>query len=690
MNEALSAPNAIRPLLSSSHPGLLTLLRSCRNMRELKQIHAQIILKSDNLSPHQTSAHISKLVSASSSHGHLDYAANILQHQHNPSVPNYNVLIRGLCSDKTQTPLRALALYKKLLLRGLRPNNFTFPFLIKACTESAPVTRTGTAVHAQVVKVGLEVDSYVRSSLIHLYANWKDLRSAKRLFDVSVDRDLVSCNSMIDGFVKSGEMALARSVFDGMGTRDVISWNTMISGYGSLGEVEEARRLFDEMPDRNVVSWNSMLAGFVKGGDVDAAFKLFHEMPRRDVVSWNTMLACYAQNGKSNEALGLFDEMRHAGMKPTEVTIVSLFSACAHLGALDRGFQAHAYMVEHKIKFNSIVGTALVDMYCKCGSISHAIETFNSMEYRDVLAWNTIIAGLAMHGHVMEAQRHFKEMKEMGVEPNDITFVALLTAFSHAGMIKEGMDLLACMKITYGIDPKVEHYGCVLDLLARVGHLEQAMELIGTMPMEPNASAWGALLGGCRIHGNVEIGERVGKHLLNLQPHHSGRYVLLSNIYAAGKQWEDAGEVRNLMKAKGVAKVPGVSVIELKGMVHRFVSGDCSHPESTLIYRKLAEIITRLKTAVGYCPDTQLALVDVEDEEKEHALSVHSEKLAIAYGFLHFAPQEGIRIVTNLRVCKDCHDVTKLISMVYGREIILRDRNRFHHFKDGLCSCGDF
>lgn len=398
----------------------------------------------------------------------------------------------------------------------------TYPFVIKACNLSS-MTWLGTFVHAHVVKSGFECDSYILSSLIHLYANGKDLAAAKQLFDVCSDSDAVSWNAMIDGYAKLGEMGHARVLFDRMVCRDVISWNTMINGYAIIGSIDDAKRLFDEMPDKNLVSWNSMLAGFVKCGNVDDAFGLFCEMPCRDVVSWNSMLACYSQHGKPNEALQLFEQMRATGVKPTEATVVSLLSACAHLGNLDKGLNLHAYINDNRIEVNAIVATALVDMYAKCGNISLATQVFNAMESKDVLAWNTILAGLAMHGHVNKAQQLFKEMREAGVEPNDITFVAMLSAFSHAGMVDEGRKLLDCMSSRYGIEPKVEHYGCVIDLLSRAGFLEEAVELIGTMPMEPNPGALGALLGGCRIHGNLELGEMVGEHLINLQPCHSGR-----------------------------------------------------------------------------------------------------------------------------------------------------------------------
>ncbi|XP_057477885.1 pentatricopeptide repeat-containing protein At1g08070, chloroplastic-like isoform X1 [Actinidia eriantha] len=669
---------------SSKPPVLIHLINKCKNMRQLKQIHAHIIKQANfNLCP------LLKLISfcTVSPRGNVAYAKTIFDHHQDPSVEIYNTLIRGLSS--TKLPLEALRLYQKLLRSGLRPNNFTYPFVIKACTESSMI-QYGVLIHPQIIKSGLESDPYIQSSLIHFYVTRKDLHAAQQLFDLCSETDLVSWNSMIDGYVKFGQIELAQQVFDRMVIRDVISWNTMINGYGILGRIEDAKRLFDEMPVRSIVSWNSMLAGYDKCGNVEDAFNMFTKMPYKDVVSWNTMLACYAHSGKSNEALSLFDEMQALGIKPNEATMVSLLSACGHLGALEQGLCLHSYLSYHKIKTNSIVGTALVDMYAKCGSISRATEVFHSLESKDVLAWNTIITGMAMHGSTKDTIQLFEKMQREGVAPNDITFVALLGACRHAGMVEEGQRLLVCMSRTYGIAPKIEHYGCVIDLLARAGRLEEAMELIGTMPMEPNASAWGALLGGCRIYGNAQVGERVGKHLINLQPHHSGRYILLSNVYAAAERWDDASKVRNLMKVKGVSKVPGVSVIELKGIIHRFVAGDWSHPESHNIYEKLGQISTRLKTTSGYSPDTDQVLVDIEDEEKEHLLSVHSEKLAIAYGFLHLDPKEAIRIVKNLRVCRDCHYVIKLISRIYVREIIVRDRNRFHHFKDGRCSCLDF
>uniref|UniRef100_A0A1D1XLS4 Pentatricopeptide repeat-containing protein At2g29760, chloroplastic n=1 Tax=Anthurium amnicola TaxID=1678845 RepID=A0A1D1XLS4_9ARAE len=670
---------------SAGHP-VRTLLDSCRSARHLKETHAHFM--KEDPAPFGSSASSLLLSSyAVSPHGDMAYASRLFTCLRSPSIFSWNCMIRGLSAGRK--PEEAVSFYSEMLRRGFRPNKYTFPFVIKACTGSSLI-RCGVSVHTHAVKSGLESDPYIQSTLIHMYADGKDLGGARKLFDQCSERDVVSWNSMIDGYVKCGELDIARAVFDRMVCRDVISWNTMINGYALLGDLAGARDLFERMPHRNMVSWNSMLAGHAKCGDVEGTYRIFSEMPQRDVVSWNAMLACYAQSGQSNEALALFNEMRRAYITPTDATIVSLLSACAHLGALDQGEHVHAYMRDHMIEINTVLGTALVDMYAKCGSIHRAKEIFRALEHRDVLAWNTIIAGLAIHGHAREALQLFDEMTENEMRPDDITFVAVLSACSHSGMVDKGRQLLDLMSTMYGIDPKVEHYGCLIDLLARSGQFEEAMDVIGNMPMEPNANAWGALLGGCRIHGNVNVGEGVGKHLLNLQPKHSGRYVLLSNIYATASRWDEARRVRNLMDDKGVAKLPGLSMIELEGVVHQFTVADRTHLMTDDIYQKLSEILKRLKTEVGYSPDTKQVMFNVEEEEKEHALSVHSEKLAVAFGLLCMKDcTTAIRVVKNLRVCGDCHQFMKLISRVYGREIIMRDRNRFHQFSGGECSCRD-
>ncbi|XP_020693641.1 pentatricopeptide repeat-containing protein At2g29760, chloroplastic [Dendrobium catenatum] len=661
---------------------LLPLLQSFRSTTHLKQAHARLVKLDPFPFDGRAAAHLFS-VYFRSPYLDLSYAYNILAALHCPAPFHWNSLIHSISASKS--PAQALSLFRSMLHRGLKPNNHTFPCLLKSCPSLLHLAM----IHAHVVQAGLDADPYIQSALIHMYSA-KDLIAARRVFNACSKAQTFCWNAMIDGFIKNGELDLARAVFDRMESRDVISWNTMINGYAILGYLDQAKQLFAEMPQRNVVSWNCLLAGYAKCGEVDGARRTFEEMPSRDVISWNAMLSCYSQNGHSVEALVLFNQMQCAGLKPTEATLVSLLSACSHIGALAQGERIHAFIKNNGVELDTILSTALVDMYAKCGRIAEASKIFHSIKHKDVLAWNSIISGLAIHGLVEEALSLFDEMVKSFARPDDITFVAVLSACSHAGMVEEGRRLLTSMKGCYGVDPKVEHYGCIIDMLARAGLLEEAMELTRVMPMQPNAQAWGALLGGCRIHHNSDVAEEVGKQLLDLQPKHSGRYILLSNIYATANRWEEAKTLRNMMADQRVAKNPGMSIIELEGIMNQFMAGDRSHPQTEDIYKKLSEISERLRAETEYLPDTKQVLVDIEEEEKEQILSVHSEKLAIAFGLLHTSPGDAIRVVKNLRVCIDCHTVSKLISRLYSREIVMRDRSRFHLFREGACSCRDY
>ncbi|GAB2223326.1 hypothetical protein Droror1_Dr00017466 [Drosera rotundifolia] len=541
---------------------ITALIKTCTHLSQFKQIHAQII-KHQTLTPHFITFHLSKLASLSALltiHKNgitLSYANSIFNHLQNPPISLYNSLIRA--HSLGNHPIESILLYRKMLRHGVVPNNYTFTFLIKGCGRMRGCDH-GLMIHAHVVERGFDRDCHVQSSLIRVYAKGYDLVSARKVFEMCDGDDVVDWNCMIDGCVRCGDMGLARVVFDKMGCKDVVSWNVMIRGYSVEGKVGEAEKMFEGMPERNVVSWNLMLGVYAKCGRVDDAVGLLGRMPRRDVVSWNTMLASFKQSGRGKEAMALFHEMMRDGfVKPDEVTCATVLSACAELGALDQGKLVHEYIVERKIDANPIVKTALLDMYSQGGCISEAVQVFHSIENKDILAWNTMLSAMARHGRGKETLQLFDQMREEGLEPNDMTFGALLSACSHAGMVEEGQKLLHNMSSTYRVDPKIEHYGCVIDLLARNGHLGEAIQLVESMPMEPNVTIWGALSAGCRIHSNIEVGGNVGKHLIDLEPSHGGRYVSLSTVYSAAKQWDESSEVRNLMNGRKVHKVSGSS-----------------------------------------------------------------------------------------------------------------------------------
>ncbi|KAG9457817.1 hypothetical protein H6P81_002325 [Aristolochia fimbriata] len=534
------------------------------------------------------------------------------------------------------------------------PNSFTFPFVIKACSHLGALLE-GKQIHSFILKSGTVRDVFSVNGLIHMYA---------------------AC----------GEIDPARLMFDTCDVRDVVSWNSMLSGYANCGLLGAARSLFDEMPERGIVSWNAMINGYTK---CDMSLRLFEEMPARNTVSWSAIITAYAQGDQPNKAISLFEDMQRAGVKPNWATIVSVLSACAHLGALEQGKRVHMYVDKSKMKVDSIIGTALIDMYSKCGCVENAFKIFNSLTAKDVFSWTAMIGGLALNGHGDKALALFGQMEIGGVKPNAITFMGVLCACSHRGLVHMGKHYFDSMRSGYGIEPQIEHYGCLIDSFGRAGLLEEALSLVQTMPMKPNAILWGTLLGACWIHKDADIAEIVVQHLVELTPTDGGVYVLLANIYATVGRWGDAKKVRTLMASKGISKTPGKCLIEVDGVVNEFHVGDKTHPRTEEIYLMLDEIASRLKVA-GYVPNTAPVLFDIEEEEKEHAVSYHSEKLAIAFGLISTKPGTTIRMVKNLRVCRDCHSAAKLISRVFDREIVLRDRNVFHYFREGVCSCKDY
>lgn len=335
------------------------------------------------------------------------------------------------------------------------------------------------------------------------------------------------------------------------------------------------------------------------------------------------------------------------------------------------------------------IATSLIDMYFKCGKVEFAREAFEDTTNKNVTSWTSMIAGYGMHGLAQDAMDIFYKMRSSAVKPNYITFVSVLTACSHAGLVKEGQYWFNAMSHEYDIKPGVEHYGCMVDLLGRTGHLNEAYILIQEMEVKPDSVVWGSLLGACRIHKNVEIGEIAATRLFELEPMNCGYYVLLSNMYADSGRWNDVERMRNVIQTYCLAKKPGFSVVEAKGKVNVFLVGDREHPERKQIYEYLARLMVKL-LEVGYVPNNSSVLHDVDSEEQEMTLRIHSEKLAVAFGILNTIPGTVIHITKNLRVCSDCHSAIKLIAKIVNREIVVRDSKRFHHFKDGDCSCGDY
>ncbi|XP_021894261.1 pentatricopeptide repeat-containing protein At1g04840, partial [Carica papaya] len=429
--------------------------------------------------------------------------------------------------------------------------------------------------------------------------------------------------------------------------------------------------------------------GFMANEDLNRARELFDQMPEKNVISWTTMINGFSQNGDHEMALSMFSKMLEKDMRPNKLTVVSALSACAKLGALQIGARIHNYLVDNGFCVNGGIGTALVDMYAKCGNIESASLVFGETKHKDILTWSVMIWGWAIHGRFEQAMQCFRQMMYSGIQPDGVVFLGVLTACVHSGQVDMGLNFFHSMKLDYSIEPTMKHYALIVDLLGRAGRLDEAMKFIRNMPINPDFVIWGALFCACRAHKNIKMAEVASERLMELEPKHPGSYVFLSNIYAAAGRWQDVERVRMFMQDRGVGKDPGWSYIEVDGQVHSFVAGDQSHMNVKEIYMKLEEIMSSARER-GYTPETGWVLHNIEEEEKEDALGSHSEKLAVAFGLISTSPGVTIRIVKNLRICGDCHSMMKYTSKVSQREIVLRDIKRFHHFKDGICSCGDY
>ncbi|XP_047322536.1 pentatricopeptide repeat-containing protein At1g08070, chloroplastic-like [Impatiens glandulifera] len=586
-NEHFSNPlSAIRNVvgddLTLNHP-ILQALESCGcgSRREFDQVHTQLLIS--GLFQHSlvSGRVVKKLCSSPST---LPHAVTLFESFNFPDAFLCNHIFRSFLNSNE--PHGALSFYyNQMMKKSVKLNHYTFPLLARVIVESGFLIE-GEKIHSCVVKSGLESDLFIRNGLIHMYSTFNRIRDARALFDFSPVTDLVTWNSIIDGYSKNGELILARQVFDEMPERDIISWNTIIAGYSSSGDMEEAKALFETMKIKDIVSWNSMIDGYAKAGNVDSARGFFNEMPSRNVISWNIMLALYVRVKDYKECLNLFDEM--VGMKtaePNEATLVSVLTASSHLGELERGKSVHFYIENNKkIKPDNLLLTSLITMYAKCGDMDLARIVFDEMPNRNVVSFNSMIMGYGNHGYGEKSLEMFVEMEKSGIEVNDATFVCVLSSCAHSGMVLEGWWYFNLMKRVYKIEPKVEHYGCMIDLLGRAGLMNECEEIITKMPMDGGMASWGALLSACRTFSNVGLGEIVAKKLIRLDPDDIGAYILLSNIYAGEGRWDDVHNVRSMMK-DGNLKIAGSSSIQ------------CSDHKRIMVYSMLSELGAQIKLA---------------------------------------------------------------------------------------------
>lgn len=625
---------------------------------------------------------------------------------------------------------------------GKCPDENVFPSVLKSCVFLRDL-RLGESFHGVIVRVGVDFDLFTGNALMNMYAKFWNLGEkccALKVFDEMPQRSqdgdfktngssgLSNKVSNVDGGKRVSGLSSVRKVFEMMPEKDIVSWNTVIAGDAQNGMYREALQMVGEMgkadlkPDSFTLS--SILPIFAEYADVmkgkeihgytirhgfDGDFcigsslidmyancamvkdscRVFSLLPQRDAISWNSVIAGCVQNGLFDEGLNLFREMLMAKIKPMPVSFSSIMPACAHLTTLHLGKQLHGCIIRGGLDGNVFIASSLVDLYAKCGNIRLARWIFDHMQQHDMVSWTAIIMGHALHGHAQDAISLFKQMEMEGVEPNYISFIAVLTACSHAGLTDEAWSYFRSMTRDYGITPALEHYAAMADLLGRAGKLEEAFELISSMHIKPTGSIWSTLLSACRVHKNVELAEKVARKIFEIDPQNMGAYVLMSNIYAAARRWKEAEKIRTSMRKKGMIKAPACSWIEIKNKIHTFMSGDNSHPSRDRINEALKDLSEQMERE-GYVPETSEVYRDIEEEQKKYLVFGHSERLAIVFGIISTPAGTTIRVTKNIRVCVDCHVAIKFISKIVKREIVVRDNSRFHHFNDGKCSCGDY
>ncbi|KAJ6846181.1 pentatricopeptide repeat-containing protein-like [Iris pallida] len=639
--------------------------------------------------------------------GSVASARNLFDEFPQRNVVTWTALIAGYV--RNSEPASGVVVFVRMLESGCYPTNYTLGSVLNACSALRSV-EVGQQVHGYVVKYGLEMDTSIGNSLCSLYS-------------------------------KCGRLELAAKAFQRIPERNVISWTTIVSACGDNGDADMGLRLFRDMlregcePNEFTLTSamslccvapalslgkqvhalsikyacesslpvkNSIMYLYLKCGEIDKARKFFDGMETVSLITWNAMIAGHAQmmglarddataRLSGLEALNLFLRLTRSGTKPDLFSFSSVLSVCSSLVALEQGEQFHAQALKSGFLSDVVVSSALVNMYNKCGCIEKASKTFIDMPVRTLISWTSMITGYSQHGRSREAIELFEDMRLAGVKPNQVTFLGVLSACSHAGLVDEANYYFHMMTNEYGIRPVMDHFACMVDMFVRLGRLEDAFGYISSTGFEPNEVIWSILIAGCRSQGRLDLGFYAAGRLLELRPKAIETYVLLLNMYVSAGRWQDVAKVRRVMKDGKIGSVKDRSWITVKDKVHFFRADDRSHSRGDEMYEFLERLIERAKD-IGYVPYTSVEVPsEGEDEEKTSRSTLHhSERLAVAFGLLNLPEGASVRVVKNISMCRDCHSSIKFFSLLTGREIVVRDSKRLHRFKDGQCSCGDF
>ncbi|KAL6974690.1 hypothetical protein U1Q18_028870 [Sarracenia purpurea var. burkii] len=672
-----------------SNFNLSTVLKGFANSGNLKAgrvVHAMVI---------KIGCELDEFVSCSlmdmySNCGLADDALKVFMSIKNPDMVAWTAMIT--CLDQQGQKQEAAKLFHMMRETSLRPNQFTLASLVSTASDLNP--HYGQSIHACVYKYGFESETLVNNALIAMYMKIGYVDDGYQVFDAMSSRDIVSWNAVLSGSHDNANCNQGPRIFNQLLVEgfkpNIYTFISVLRSCSSLCKVGFGKQVHAHIVkgglDKDGFVGTALIDIYAKCRCLEDAEVIFNRLNERDLFTWTIIISGYAQTDQGEKALQCFSQMQKGGVKPNEFTVASCLRGCTGIASLENGRQLHSLAIKFGNFDDIFVASALVDMYAKCGCIEDSEAIFKDLDFHDTVAWNTMICGYSQHGQGDKALEAFKFMLDEGVMPDEVTFLGILSACSHVGLTEEGKRHFNSMSEVYGIIPRIEHYACMVDILGRAGKFNEVKNFIERMNLTPNSLIWETVLGACMIHGNVEFGEIAAEKLFELEPETASNYILLSKIFAAKGRWDDVSKVRALMTSRGVKKEPGCSWVEFDAQIHVFLSQDGSHPMIQRIYQKLDELGQKL-SSMGYIPNKYNVLHNVTGREKRENPFYHSERLALAFALISNTQNKTIRIFKNLRICGDCHDFMKLISDISNWEIVVRDNKRFHHFRDGTCSC---
>ncbi|XP_073226283.1 pentatricopeptide repeat-containing protein DOT4, chloroplastic [Cicer arietinum] len=658
-------------------------------VKECKRVHGYVL----KLGFGSSTAVVNSLIAAYFKFGGVESAHNLFDELSDRDVVSWNSMINGCVVNGFSR--NGLEIFIQMLILGVGVDLTTLVSVLVACANIGNLS-LGRALHAFGVKAPFSGEVVFSNTLLDMYSKCGNLNGATEVFVKMGETTIVSWTSIIAAYVREGLYDDAIGLFDEMQSKgvrpDIYTVTSIVHACACSNSLDKGRDVHSYVIKNSMVSnlpvANALMNMYAKCGSMEEARLVFSQIPAKDIVSWNTMIGGYSKNSLPNGALELFSDMVEQ-LKPDDITMACVLPACAGLAALDKGREIHGHILRRGYFSDLHVACALVDMYAKCGLLVLAQILFDMIPKKDLISWTVMIAGYGMHGFGNEAISTFNKMRIAGIEPDESSFTAILNACSHSGLLNEGWRFFNSMRNECSIEPKLEHYACMVDLLGRAGNLSKAYKFIESMPIKPNATIWGALLSGCRIHHDVKLAEKVADHVFELEPDNTRYYVVLANVYAEAEKWEEAKKLRERMQRRGFKQNPGCSWIEVRGKFNIFVAGNTKHPQAKRIDTLLRKLKMQMKNG-DFSTKLKYALINADEMEKEVIQCGHSEKLAMAFGILNLPPGRTVRVAKNRRVCGECHEIGKFMSKTTKREIVLRDSNRFHHFKDGLCSCRGF